>query len=442
MLMIMLNKNRFLQLLANNWVILSNAISLIGTLVVTSGLGFAFWWIVARRFEPAEAGLASASISAMFLLGTLGMMGMGTLLIGELSRRPEMKVSLISTALLLAGGCSAILGLGFALMVAQVSPTLAILASSWENTLLFMMGVSATGITMVLDQALLGLLRSNWQLGRNAIVATSKVLLLLPMSYYFGLNAMAIYGSWLLGNILSFIFLVYLVGRKRIAWNSFQPQWGVFWEMRSAAIAHHVLNLSLQAAQFAMPVIVTFLLTPETNASFYVAWLIVSSFFVIPSTLTQTLYAVSAADTSILAQKTRFTLRTSFFGVVIGGAVMMLLAEFILAFFNSSYALMATGSLRILILAALPVVIRVHYVAIHQIKRQIKHAALTVLVMAAIELTFSIAGGVLGGLIGLSIGWVLAMYIEAAWMISTVYRTASEIKDVPPLSNNTVPEES
>jgi O-antigen/teichoic acid export membrane protein len=314
------NKNRLLKLLANNRVILSNAISLIGTLVVTSGLGFVFWWIVARRFDLAEAGLASAYISAMFLLGTLGMMGMGTLLIGELSRHPEMKISLISTALLIAAVCSAVLGLAFALLAAWSSPRFALLTSSWGNTLLFAAGVSITGTTLVLDQALLGLLRGHWQLWRNAIVSTSKVLLLLPMSYFFGSkSAMIIYASWLLGNILSFVFLAFLVGRTRIEWKSVQPQWGVFWGMRSVALGHHVLNLSLQAAQFSMPVIVALLLTPEVNAGFYIAWLIVTSFFVIPSALTQTLYAVSAADPSILAQKIRFTLRTSFLGVVVGG---------------------------------------------------------------------------------------------------------------------------
>jgi O-antigen/teichoic acid export membrane protein len=298
-------------------------------------------------------------------------------------------------------------------------------------------------VTLVLDQALLGLLRGHWQLWRNAIVSTSKVLLLLPMGYYFGSkNAMVIYAAWLLGNILSLVFLIYLVGRKRVEWIRFRPQWDVFWGWRSTALAHHVLNLSLQAAQFAMPVIVTLLLTPEANAGFYVAWLIVSSFFVIPSALTQTLYAVSAADSSILAQKIRFTLRTSFLGVIAGGAMIIFLAQFILGFFNSSYALTATVSLRILALAALPVVIRVHYVAIHQIRRQIKQAALTFLMMAILELSFSIAGGILGSLVGLSIGWVLAMYIEAAFMVSTVFRTAFQRGSARSIINNTLSEES
>jgi O-antigen/teichoic acid export membrane protein len=99
----MLTKSRWIELFAANQVILVNATSLVGTLVVTSGLGFAYWWVIARQFPASEAGLAAALVSAMMMLGTVGMMGMGTLLIGELSRRSDMVTSLISTALLIAG---------------------------------------------------------------------------------------------------------------------------------------------------------------------------------------------------------------------------------------------------------------------------------------------------------------------------------------------------
>ncbi|MFT3894565.1 MAG: hypothetical protein QM730_23295 [Anaerolineales bacterium] len=298
-----------------------------------------------------------------------------------------------------------------------------------------------TGLTLVLDQALLGLLLGHWQLWRNGIVSAGKILLLLPMAYFLeSKNAMVIYGSWFLGNILSLLVLAYLVSRKRIEWTSFHPQWNIFWEMRSTALAHHVLNLSLQAAQFAMPVIVTLLLTPEANASFYIAWLIATSFFVIPSALSQTLYAVSAADSSMLAQKLRFTLRTSFLGVISGGVLILVLAKFVLGFFNASYAATATVSLRILVLAALPVVIRVHYVTIHQVKRRIKHAAQTFFWMALLELLLAIIGGKFAGLPGLSIGWVLAMYIEGIWMFSMVYRTASGVEETV-MKRTTLPAE-
>ncbi len=80
---------------------LVNAGSLVGTTLVTGALGFAYWWVADRQFHPADVGLASASISAMMLLGALCVLGMGTLLIGELPRQPGKEASLISAALML-----------------------------------------------------------------------------------------------------------------------------------------------------------------------------------------------------------------------------------------------------------------------------------------------------------------------------------------------------
>lgn len=431
--MFLLNKKWWVQLILANQAILVNASSLVGTLVVTSGLGFAYWWVVARQFEPAEAGMAAAIISAMLLLGTIGMMGMGTLMIGELSRHPQLIVSLITTALIIAGGSSIVLGLGFALVAGYISTDFALLTANWSYLLLFTVGVMVTGITLVLDQALLGLLRGSWQLWRNAVFATSKLLLLWPAAYYFYTSgAMAIYATWLAGNLLSLAFMVYLVGRRRLAKADYRPRWQVFRSLRNMAMAHHVLNLSLQTVQFAMPVIVTVLLSPEVNASFYVAWLIASSLFIVPTSLTQALYAVSAANVSLLAQKIRFTLRASLLGVMAAGLAILVTADFVLNFFDPTYALTAAPSLRLLLLAAFPIIIRVHYVAICQIKRQLKHAATVFLMASVLELTLAIVGALVGGLIGLTVGWVVATYIQGAAMLPTVWRVANELDDELP----------
>ena len=68
--------------------ILVNAGSLVGTTAVTAGLGFVYWLVAARVFPPGVVGLASALISAMSLLGFVGMLGLGSLLMGELPRQP------------------------------------------------------------------------------------------------------------------------------------------------------------------------------------------------------------------------------------------------------------------------------------------------------------------------------------------------------------------
>ena len=52
-----------------------NAASMLSSTAIGAGLGFVFWWVVAQSFSKAQVGLASALISAMALLGNLGMLG-------------------------------------------------------------------------------------------------------------------------------------------------------------------------------------------------------------------------------------------------------------------------------------------------------------------------------------------------------------------------------
>src|SRR5258706_14563757 len=111
----------FSRLLGTNRVMLSNAGALVGATVANSGLGLAYWWLAARVFQRAELGLASAAIAAMVLLGTVGMIGLGTLLITEVARRPQRAAQLISAAVLAAGAAATIMGLLFALPAPQLS---------------------------------------------------------------------------------------------------------------------------------------------------------------------------------------------------------------------------------------------------------------------------------------------------------------------------------
>jgi O-antigen/teichoic acid export membrane protein len=240
--------------------------------------------------------------------------------------------------------------------------------------------------------------------------------------------------AWLIGNLLSLLFMVWLVGLKRLARADYRLRGHVFWELRRLALSHHILNLSLQAVQFMMPVIVTVMLSAEVNASFYVAWLVSSTLFIVPTSLTQALYAVSASDVSLLAQKIRFTLRASLVGVVAGGLLVMVTARVVLNFFDPSYGATAAVTMRILLLAALPIIVRVHYVAISQIRRQMSTAAVIFLAAAVMEISFSIAGAMMGGLVGLSVGWVLAVYVEGIGMTPAVYRAATRL-ETPPAVN-------
>lgn len=204
--------------------LLINAGSLIGTTVITAGLGFVYWWLAARLFPQAAVGFASALIAAMGLLGSLGMLGLGTLLIGELPQRSSAKAALVSTALLVAGLAATLLGLLFALIAPIASPEFAPLAGDAAAALLFAAGVALTAVTLVLDQALIGLMRGGLQLWRNALFALLKLVLLIPLGMWAHHNGgLLIYASWAAGNLISLAALA-LFSRRELRHAALRPR--------------------------------------------------------------------------------------------------------------------------------------------------------------------------------------------------------------------------
>ncbi len=234
-----------------NRVMLTNTASLVCTSLITSALGFMYWWLAARLFSPEAVGLASAAISAMALLATISLLGFGSLLIGELPRRPGKERPLISTAMLLVGGAGGLAGIVFAMFAPLVSKDLQSLRASPGGVALFASGVSLAAVTFVLDQALIGLLRGGLQLWRNALFAATKLVALLAVGLYLANRVgLTIYATWALGNLLSLIALFgYALVKGRWSLKACLPQWGLLSRLRFAALQHHILNLTIMAPE-------------------------------------------------------------------------------------------------------------------------------------------------------------------------------------------------
>jgi O-antigen/teichoic acid export membrane protein len=417
----------FQQLIAKHSILLGNAGSLFGTTVVTSGLGFVFWWVAARVFSPTAVGLSSAAISAMTLLGTGCILGLGTLLVGELPRQPGKAASLISAALLLVAGLGGCSGIILALVAPFVSRDLAPLSANLEVVALFAVGVSLTATTIVLDQAVIGLWQGELQLFRNAFFSVVKIALLFAASALVvrlpGQAGLAIYTTWVASSALSLLPLAaYAMLKGRWSRQVYHPQWKLLWKLGPAALQHHVLNLILRAPALVLPVLVTILLSATTNAWFYVSLMISNFIFSVPLALTTVLFAINSTDPGELAQKTRLTLSISVVIALLANIVILLGAPQLLSLFGHAYAEQAAWSLRLLGLAAFPIILKDHYVVICRIQHQMARAILPMLAGSLLELGGAVLGAYLGGLTGLSLGWAVALCIEATLMSHRVYK--------------------
>lgn len=211
--------NKLLQLAKKNLTVLLNAGSMVGTTAVTSLLGFGYWWVAARLFTPDALGLATAMISVMSLLGTISMLGLGTLLTGELTRRPGQEWALINAALIAVGGAGVVAGVIFAFLAPFISPNLDNIGSDFIDITLFALGVGFTALTMVLDQALIGILRGGLQLGRNTVFGIAKLGALIASFYFFKSTGMIIYVTWLLGNVIS-LSVLFVQRSKKVVYET------------------------------------------------------------------------------------------------------------------------------------------------------------------------------------------------------------------------------
>ena len=403
--------------------LLGNASTLAATTGVTSALGFAYWAMAARLFSPQEVGYGAAAISAMTLLGTIGMLGMGTLLIGELPRRTH-RAGLVSAALLTCGLGSMMLGLGFAALAPHFSRHFGHISGTPDQIMLFTIGVLLTGMSLVLDQATIGLLRGGLQLLRNATFAAAKLLALpaaaILLHSQFGVGITV---SWVVGIALSMVLLAIRLRFSGIHVLP-RPDWNVLRGLGRTALAHNWLNLAITIPLTLIPVLVTVIVSPSANAAFYAAWMLTGFLKIVPTHLSTVLFAVAAADPQVIARKLRFTLRLS---LLIGVPGMILLgvgAHLALSMFGPSYARAATLSLWLLVISYLPTIPKTQYIAVCRAAGQIPRAAAVMTAAAAMEITAAAVGGAYGGLKGLSFALLGVYLVEGLVTTPPVIRAA------------------
>lgn len=406
-----------------SWSLLTNASSLFGSAAVTAMLGYVYWWVAARNFPPEAVGLASAVISGMTLLATLATGGFGTLLIGEVARDRAQASSLIATSLTVVGIASGLLGLLTVLVVPLVVPSWPRLTDDPLGLLVFVLGLCLTTMTMILDPALIGLMRGSVQFWRNLSFAVIKLVALIGCPLWLShRSGLLILLTWVAGLVLSLVLVIAQLAHVRRRLSLGQIRWSVLRRLTRAAIAHHTLNVVLQAAPLALPIVVTAVLSARINAAFYVAWLLANGLFIASNALTTMLYAAGAGQRATLARTTRLTFRLGLAIGLVGNLVFLIGAELITTWFGPDYAEPAAAALRLMSLGMLPIVVKDHFVALCRIDHQLRPAINFALVGSSLELLLAMSGGVLGGLPGLAIGWLVALSVEAIIALPRVYR--------------------
>jgi O-antigen/teichoic acid export membrane protein len=407
--------------------LLRSAGSLVATFAVTSALGAAFWLVAARYWSKDAIGFAAGAVSAMLLLGQLSTLGLGTLLTGELPRRATGRVTLVTSAMLVSACIGAVAGLAFALTAPAVSSHYHPLVSSGWCGLAFVTGVGLMAASLVFDGATIGIFRGGLQLWRNAFFAVARIGVLALFAIAASRGSATILWSWAAG-LASSLALVLAVTRPRGAvFADYRPRLGMLTGFWMDAIRHQALNVSFNTPLLLLPIIVLAVASAAANATFYIALQIAAVLYVAPVALTTALFAVGRLEPASLARRVRLTLAVSAGVTCLGLLILLGSRSALLRVFGSTYA-DAGPTLALLAFAAIPMVVKAHFLAITRIEQLMSRRLPLIWSTACVEIAAGAAGAAIAGAKGAAVGWLLALCAEALAMSPVVWRAALDAR--------------
>ncbi len=402
-----------------------NAASLYGSTIVTSFLGFFYWFIAARMVSARAVGTASAVQSAAQLLAIFCVVGLATLLISELSQDRTRARSLMLTAATLVGVLSAVTAGVVSLVVHSFASAVGSGLAGPVGTLVFILLSIFTTILVVLDDACIGLLRGDLQLRRNIVFAVSKLallpILILAWSTRSGTELIV---AWLAGLVISLATLTFKLAQLTRG-QAFELDFRGLFRKRRLMVSHHWLNISVAAPRLVLPILVATVVSPEANASNTVAMLVIGFVNIIPVHLSTVLFALKPGDEFALHREVKRSMRICLVLALASAPFFLVFSHLILSIFGHSYT-SASTALVILGFTTYPIAVKVHFVSISRVRGQMARAGISTLIGACFEVGLAAAGAVKHGLTGVAAGFLIAVLVEVAIYGPVVYGVLRE----------------
>lgn len=413
--------------------------ALVGAQLGSGLLGIVFWTLAARSLPADQVGIGAALVAAMNLFSTLGILGIGTLLLERFKviPAPERRV-LLGTGLsgsALGGVLVATVWLGPSAMM-HIPGALGGLQGSTAVLL-----VAATGIDAVcgaLDQAVIGMGASNLQFCRNILASVLRIGVFAAAVGFDVHSGTLILVSWIAGLIGS-VLLLAIPLLRHLPHSSDQARAGSLHLVREhwvSAIGHHSLTLATASSFLILPVVVGSTMPAAQVAYFTTALLFAQTALAFPYFLALALFA-TADGVQGFCRRARRTIGAGLLLAAAIFAVAALLGRVLLLTFGARYAEEALPILLLLLAAGPALVIKEHFVVLRRLQGRRRQGAIGAALWTTAELAGAVGGGLAGGVVRLCLGWLLMSTVCALVALPVLFKAIHTAP--PPIDRTLVP---
>lgn len=391
----------------------SNAFYLMLNSVVVSLLGFVFWIIVARSYTAADVGLAAAIIAAMWLLANLSSLGLGFGLIRFLPAAKDKATTMINSSLTIVGLVSLVTSLIFLAGLSFWSPALIAIRQHYIFLVSFVLFTIAFTLFNLLNQVFIAKRTAKFTFIQGVISSTLKIPIPIIFVAFFG--AFGIFASTgiaiFVAVLVAMLWFLRRVQKGYIPIPTIRKQ--IINDIAHYSLGNYFANLLWLAPSLLFPLMVVNILGAEMNAYFYIAWAIAVVLFMIPLSISLSLFAEGSYERSLLRANTMKSIKLCL--VILLPAILLIFAigDKLLLLFGQSYAESATTLLWLLALSALPLTINYIFLSIKRVQDDIRS---TIIISAATTvITLGLSYFLMGrfGILGVGIGWTVGQTIVA-----------------------------
>ncbi|MTD15369.1 hypothetical protein GIS00_15635 [Nakamurella sp. YIM 132087] len=334
-----------------------STLAIMATTVVTSGLGYVTWLLVARFSGTQVSGDGAAVTSLMMAAALLAAIGAATAMIEWLPRAVDARAwRLRVTAGLVATVGGALVGGVVAVGVAGywlgAIPSL----TTVTGGVLFVAGTVATALGSLFDYICISRERGGMMLLRNLIASVVRIPLVLVPITVEG-HPLEILLAWTASAALSLLVCMPLFGGRATGHHLWPTRGGIRSELRlmfRSVVGQHLITVSAMLTTYLLPVLVVARLDATANAYFYVTWMLGSLFSIVSPAVSTSLFAAAAADPAGIPGAVRRSSRI--IALLLAGPVLVYLlgGRLLLSMFGADYPDAGWTLLVLLTISALP----------------------------------------------------------------------------------------
>lgn len=392
-----------------------NAFFLMLSSISTAGFGFIFWFLAAKFYSASDVGIATGIMSSMTLIVNLSRFGLDYSIIRFFPTHDKCKV--FSTSTVISTLIALIFGLIFISGINSFSPELSFLRSPLY-TLFYFISLTSSSVIFMAGIFFVAIREAEFQLYLNLIVGSRVLFVILFIS----LGAIGIFyavgASFFIAFFISLVLILksgtdlkLRIDRKFLT-DSFNFSAGNF-----------LTGLFMTVPNTLLPIMILNMHLVEQAAYYYIVFGIVSLLFMIPESISTSLFVEGSNGQSL--KKTVIQSLVIIFLLLTPIALFFYLyGSLILGFIGQDYVAGGSGVFRLMIFASFFVVVNNVYFAIKRIQNDTKEITLLsgIIFVLLIGLAFLLIPVL--GIEGIGYAWIISYGTGALIILIQVFRKA------------------